>query len=74
MMEKDGSSDFVLLKDRRHGIDRREFSYTCCIPERRFSGERRRFHALDTNVTPGIQEKRDEKALQWLHMNMKSEE
>jgi hypothetical protein len=57
-MEKDGTSGFILLKDRRHGIDRREFSYTFCIPERRVSGERRRFNIRNTNSEPGIQEKK----------------
>ena len=34
-------------KDRRNGYDRRIFSYTTHIPERRSGKDRRRFHKID---------------------------
>jgi hypothetical protein len=36
-------------KDRRNGYDRRIFSYTTHIPERRSGSDRRRFHKIVTD-------------------------
>lgn len=46
-MDKGKIHDFFVPGNRRSGIDRREFSYFCCIPERRLGPDRRRLSMDD---------------------------
>jgi hypothetical protein len=41
-MDNGKTHDFFTPGNRRSGIDRREFSYSCYVPERRLGRDRRR--------------------------------
>jgi hypothetical protein len=41
-------------KERRSGIDRRQFSYALHIPERRKNGERRRYRKSDKRLQEAL--------------------
>ncbi len=48
---------YVLHKKRRSGIERRQFSYSYCIPERRSFSDRRRIaeREINCNMLGGIE-------------------
>ena len=56
-MGRKESQVYVLCKKRRSGIERRQFSYSYCIPERRSVRDRRRVagrEEISCDITGGI--------------------
>ncbi len=45
-MDKGDTFDLFLPRERRSGIDRRQFTYDVYIPERRLLSDRRRFETV----------------------------
>ena len=55
-MERKKSQVYLLRKGRRSAIERRQFSYSYCIPERRSCRDRRRIaeREISCDMTGGI--------------------
>jgi hypothetical protein len=59
----EGASQLVGYSDRRSGIDRRNFSYTGHVPERRSSNNRRRLKNRRVNKNQTIFNGEEKRAL-----------
>lgn len=53
-MDKGEPFDLFLPRERRSGIDRRQFTYDVYIPERRVLSNRRRFESVCMETTPVV--------------------